>query len=55
MSRPKLSIFDHLTFGKHQGELLGSVIGEDPKYVRWMLSEGWLLDEQATAYLEECD
>lgn len=48
-------ITDSMPFGKHIGDLVGSVIEEDAGYIEWCLSKtDFRLDESALAYLKEC-
>lgn len=45
-----------MPFGKYKGELVGTMIEEDPRYVDDFLlgQTDFRLDEQALEYLDEC-
>lgn len=48
-------LYDEMPWGKHKGVLVGTVIEEDPRYIRWLLrdSPAFRLSEEALAYLED--
>lgn len=49
----ELSILDTMPFGKYRGDLIGTVIEEDPRYIYWAINNTDLrLDEQAMKYLK---
>lgn len=50
-----LGLNDRWCLRKHQGELVSTVIREDPAYVEWCLYnvKGFGLDEKASAALDE--
>lgn len=50
-----LGITDTFQFGKYRGELVGTIIEDDPGYIEWMLRDtDHRLDDDALEYLEEC-
>jgi hypothetical protein len=50
----QLDIIDPMPIGKHKGTLVGTVIEEDPAYIRWMVDNtDWQLNESAAKYLDE--
>ena len=52
----ELAILDPMPVGKYRGELVGTVIEDDPGYVRWIINNTeWRLDEQALRYLGESE
>lgn len=51
--KPK-TFFEVMPYGKRKGDLIGTVIEDDPSYVRWLVENtGLVLDEVALKYLEE--
>ena len=40
---------------EREGDLVGTVIEEEPKLIRWAMRKGMRLDEQASDYLRECE
>ena len=55
MTRPRTySLNDRLSFGKHHGQLLSTVIREYPGYVEWCLLniDGFELDKKAKQELD---
>jgi hypothetical protein len=49
----ELSFLDPMPVGKYRGELVGTVIEEDPGYVTWLINNtDWRLDEQTLEMLE---
>jgi uncharacterized protein (DUF3820 family) len=51
---PELSILDFMPFGRYKGELIGTVIEDEPRYIYWAINNTDLwLDEQAMKYLAE--
>ena len=50
------TVLDRMPFGKYKGELIGTVIEDDPKYIRWALDNtDFDLTKEAKEYLEEND
>ena len=50
----ELDILDKMPIGKYRGELVGTVIEDDPSYVRWMINNTeYRLNESALEYLGE--
>lgn len=50
----EFDILDTLPFGKHVGELVGSIIETEPRYILWMINNTDLrLNEQTQRYLLE--
>jgi uncharacterized protein (DUF3820 family) len=48
----ELGITDPMPIGKYRGQLVGTIIEEDPSYIRWMINNTeWRLDEAALEYL----
>jgi len=48
-------MFDHMPFGKYKGELIGTVIENNPGYMQWAVNSTDLrLDDSALTYLEDC-
>jgi uncharacterized protein (DUF3820 family) len=51
-----LGIYDPVPFGKYKGELVGTVIEDDPKYARWLMNDTDLeFDVESHRYLKECE
>jgi len=49
-----LALLDSLPFGKHKGEVVGTVIEEDPSYIRWMMENTDLCwEHEVLEYLKE--
>jgi len=50
----KLNQFDEMPFGKYKGELIGTVIEDDPQYIYWAINQTSLrIDEPTMKYLKE--
>ena len=50
----QLSLLDRFPFGKYKGELVGSVIEDDPSYIAWLLDKtDHTLTEAALTYYEK--
>ena len=50
----KYSIFDTMPFGKYKGELIGTVIENDQKYIFWAIyNTNFKLNDDAQKYLEK--
>ena len=50
----EFSILDTMPFGKYKGELVGTVIEEDCKYIFWALNNtSFRLDNDAQKYFKE--
>ena len=50
-----LSIYDTMPFGKYFGELVGTVIEDDPGYMWWAVRNTEIdIDTEAKRYLKEC-
>lgn len=48
------SILDTMPFGKYKGELIGTVIEENPDYIYWAINNtDFRLDATGEKYLEE--
>jgi hypothetical protein len=57
VSEKEKGIFDPWPFKfTHEGELIGTVMEEDPKAVLWAVRKGAIqLDEHAMEYLRQCE
>lgn len=54
--KKQLDVLDPMPIGKYKGSLVGTVIENDPDYVRWMIEKtDWQLNEFAVRYLEEME
>ena len=52
----QLDLLDPMPIGKHKGILVGTVIEDDPSYIRWMINNtDWQLNESAAKYLEDAE
>jgi hypothetical protein len=51
----ELSIVDKMPFGKFAGELIGTIIEDEPTYIFWAINNTDLrIDDGAQKYLSEC-
>lgn len=50
------SVTDTMPFGKYRGELIGTIMEDDPAYMRWAVENTDIrLDKIAMDYLVECE
>jgi len=52
-----IDIFDPLPYGKHKGELAGTVCENDPAYMRFLIygEPNLRVTKELMDYLEECE